>query len=358
MAHFQLPSSKLLPGGSRLFPSGNSGFERLVLEPGKQVALELAGLAPSAQPTVMTTGSDLTAVTVSKLSGSGSTRHFTITANSPGTTWLAAKDAGGNNLGTNPLFLIFVGHFQNYPGFSKDLIADVFRSSDAAKMHVLTQTLFNNWENLFNESSEGNQRNWCKDYEQYKKRCLPCGTVSKVGGSKIWKPIGYHYQNAYYEPIPQAKRNSSLQRADIKYKDTRIEAACKAIQNRLTTGEPSVVGLVYYPGTAIRSDGSFLVTGAGGHSVPIVGCDTNATQFLYIDVYPNGSKLKYLGGHAGRNLFPEFCTFLGIFELQSDASRGTKVLRQQTDSGNFFNDADDSFLEVVSGPIDATSKGT
>lgn len=354
MAHFQLPSSTLFLGGTRLFVSGNSGTERLVLEPGKQVTLELAALAPSVVPKVKTINGDPTVVTVSQLSGSGTKRRLTITTKKPGWANLVAEDAGGKGL-TNPAspFLILVDHFQNHPGLTKDLIADVFRSSDAAKMHVLTRTLFNNWENLFNESSEANQLHWCKDYAKRKIKCLPCGTVSKVGASKIWKLVGYHYKNAYYEPIPQAKRNSSLVRADITYKDTRIDTACKAIQKRLQNGEPSVVGLVYIPEKAIRSDGSFLVTGDGGHSVPIVGCDSTATKFLYIDVFPEGSKLQYKGGHAGKTLFPE-CTFLGMFVI--DTSRGTKVLKQDVGSENFFSGP--SFLEVVSGPIDATSKGT
>ncbi len=354
MTHFRLPHSQLIPGGTRLFADGDRGFERLILETGKSIAMELADVPALAKPIVKATGAVPDTVKISALAGSGTRRRFTITGNRPGMAGLLAEDGRGNHLGTNPLFFVFVGHFENHPTMETDLIANVFRSSDGAKMHILARMLFNNWENLFNESSEANQLHWCENYAKHKKTCLPCGTVSKAGGSKIWKPIGYHYKNTYYDPIPQAKRNSTLVRADIRYTDKRIDAACQAIKKRLEAGEPSVVGLVYIPESAIRQDGTFLVTGKGGHSVPIVGCNSAATRFLYIDVYPNGSKLVYGGGHAGKNLFPNECTHLGLFEI--DSSRGTKVLRQHVDSENFFSGP--SFLEVVSGPIDATSKGT
>jgi hypothetical protein len=48
MQYFQLPPSKLFPAGTRLFIFLNFGMERLVIQTGKQVTLELAGLASHA----------------------------------------------------------------------------------------------------------------------------------------------------------------------------------------------------------------------------------------------------------------------------------------------------------------------
>ncbi|WP_246206209.1 hypothetical protein [Propylenella binzhouense] len=343
MIHFRIPPShRALPAGARPFLVGDSGIERVIVQTGKRVRLEIAGIAKS-RTTLTTSVTPAGSLLISDLAPAGTKRGFALTAVRPGSSILAVTDGDGNGASV----FVSVGDFKNHSGLDQDLIANVFRGTDLAKMHVLTRTLFNNWENLFNESSEGNQLHWCANYATKKQRCLPCGTVSKVGGSLIWTPVDYHYEHAYYEPIPQGKRNASLTRADIKYDSARLDQARQAIRKRLERGEPSVVGLVYIPSSAIRSDGSFNVTGSGGHSVLIVGCDSAAKTFLYIDVYPNGSKFHYKGGHAGQEHFP-LCNFLGMFEVFDDG-RGTPALRQQTASENFFSGA--SFLEVVSGPI-------
>ena len=53
MAQFQLPHSTLFPGGTWLLIAGTSSLERLVLQTGKQVTLELTGLASSSDKPVV-----------------------------------------------------------------------------------------------------------------------------------------------------------------------------------------------------------------------------------------------------------------------------------------------------------------
>lgn len=363
MAHFQLPHSGLFPGGTRLHVEGSSGIERLVLQTGKLVNLELAGLAaaaatPAIRQVPLASLSDLAGlfgssapvgpnvVIVSALTGSGTKRNFTVKADRAGLAALMTD-------GASPLF-ISSGNFENHveaapTRLKHDLIAGVFKASDPAKMHVLTRTLFNNPDNLFNENLDANQT-FCAV-----KPCLPCGSVSKARGSAIFSPVDYDYQD-YFKRLSSA--DVALARAGdrkaVKYDNDRLKRGCEAIKKRLEKGKAPVVGLVYNLSAAVQSNGDLSVTGNGGHSVPIVGCNEAATKFLYIDVYPDGSKLKYTGGHAGRDLFPGECNFLGMFELVDDAARGTKVLRAQpgTDgpSGVF---AGSQFLEVVSGPLSA-----
>ena len=151
-----------------------------------------------------------------------------------------------------------------------------------------------------------------------------------------------------------AAARASLRREDVKYDEARLKRGCQAIQKRLSKGIPSVVGLVYNPSNAVQPDGTFNETGEGGHSVPIVGCDANATNFLYIDVYPKGSRLKYLGGHAGKDLFPDECNYLGVFELTNDTARGSLVLRAPSGTaGPSMVFSGQQYLEVVSGPLTA-----
>jgi hypothetical protein len=218
MAQFQLPPSKLFPGRTRLFVVGDSGQERLTLQIGKQVTLELVGLtSPSAKPTVVqvelqTLMQQVTVqslmdlarlvvgipaapdvLSVSALAGGGTRRSFTVKALRAGIAALVSE-------GVSPL-LIAAGDFKNHDGFDRDLIADVFCGSDSAKIHVLTRTLFSNIDNLFNEESEGNQRHWCSHYPPT--RCLPCGSVAVDGSRAIFHAsVNYDYQ-PYNKSIPE-----------------------------------------------------------------------------------------------------------------------------------------------------------
>jgi hypothetical protein len=359
MLNFQLPPSRLAPAGTRLFVSGNSGLERVVIQTGKQVTLELAGLpGSSSKPTIrqvplnsttdligvllpaLSTGPDV--VSISAPVGSGTKRTFTMKGDRPGMAAVIAEDS-------NPL-LVVVGSFLNDPDFDIDLIADVFRASDAAKTHVLTRLLFSNRDNLFNEDSAANQQQWCPPGG-----CLPCGTVSKVGASAVFHPVDYDYQ-PYNKPVPgmqTAAARTALKREDVKYDEARLKRGCAAIKSRLAKGIPSLVGLTYIPSSAVQANGTFNETGDGGHTVPIVGCDANATKFLYIDVYEEGSKLKYKGGHAGRDLFPDECHHLGVFELVNDPARGSFVLRARVGTAASAVFDGNQFLEVISGPLTA-----
>jgi hypothetical protein len=280
-------------------------------------------------------------VSVSALTGSGTKRSFSVKAVRPGAAALVAK-------GASPL-VVFTGVFKNHAGFEfRDLIADVFRSSDPAKMHILTRM-------LFNEESKANQKpeHWCKPGQR--DGCLPCGTVAKVGAKAVFhNGVEYDYQ-PYSKPVPgmgTAEARARVKREDVKYDEARLKRGCHAIQKRLAKGMPSIVGLVYNLSAAVQANGTLNETGDGGHSVLIVGCNADATQFLYIDVYPGGSKLKYLGGHGGTGLFPWECNYLGVFEWTDDRARRCPVLRARpgTDgpSGIFSGE---QFLEVVSGPL-------
>ena len=54
MANFQIGHSALFPDGAELFANGKSGDEKLVLHAGNKIQLELAGMADSASPPVIT----------------------------------------------------------------------------------------------------------------------------------------------------------------------------------------------------------------------------------------------------------------------------------------------------------------
>jgi hypothetical protein len=351
MAHFQLPMQRrpfsTTIGGTRAYLSGSSGDEAIVIEMGKPVTIEVVGVTGAA-PTITqlplaglvaqvriflgsgasTPSSWPDILSLSALSGKGAKRSLTITPIRPGAAVLQVD-------GTNPVG-VFVGNFKNHPGMQHDLIANVFRASDPAKTHVLMRLLHNNADNLFNEQSDYNVGRW---------KPLACGTVSKVGGAAVFfEKLNYDYKEYYRKPIGGRTRDK------IKIDNAKLDASLKAIQARLAKGIPSVVGLVYDPSSAIDRKGDINVTGTGGHSVPIVGCSADRKKFLYIDVYQEGSKLKYGGGHAGHHLFPHACDYLGLFEVKHDALRAIDILRSTTPGrDSVFHGS--QFLEVVSGPL-------
>jgi hypothetical protein len=344
MAHFQLARERrpfwTFIGGSRLFLSGNSGTEAIFIELGKSVTLQLAGTG-NASPAISqfvrpASTTDAASRVMGFLSGqpagpdvvsvSSFGQRVTLRGIQSGTCVLMI----GGQVG----LVVQVGQFKNHPTLEHDLIAQVYRSADPEKMHELNRMLFNDPDNLFNENSSGNIKRW---------KPLACGTVSKVGGAAIfYGPLNYDEKEYYKRPI------AGKSRADVKIDSTKLDRGRSAIGARLAKGQPSIVGLIYAE-SAIQK-GAVNVTGTGGHTVLIVGCSKDLRQFLYIDVWQDGSKLKYEGGYAGRALFPDPCNELGLFEIRHDPVRKIDILRSTTPGDDpVFNGS--QFLEVVAGPL-------
>ena len=357
MANFQIGHSALFPDGAELFANGKSGDEKLVLHAGNKIQLELAGMADSASPPVITadTASVLHWTDAKKV---GNKWVFTLDATGAGRVTLSAVDSKGRKA---PDLTVFAGVFKNHKDLKgeleEDLIADVYRGHDSAKMHAITRILGNDVDNLANENSVANVKQWGS---------LACGTVAKVTGRELfYRPIEYDYQQ-YYKTIATKMENGRqvwkiADRAEVKYDSARLSQGEKAIQARLKKGQPSIVGITYIPSNAITPGGSLRETGSGGHTVLIVGCDKDAKRFLYFDPYgpdaantddSHGSNLQYLGGMDGLNTFPAKCRYLGMFEEIDDPARGGPVLRQDPatiDPVGLWTGK--QYLEVVSGPM-------
>ena len=267
-----------------------------------EIAPGIVGSGPSSLPS----WPDI--LSLSTLSGGGPKRSLTMTAVRPGAALLFVN-------GSNPLG-VFVGSFKNHPGMQHDLIADVFRPPTPRRC-TFSRASCATMRITFSTSSRAyNVGRWGP---------LACGTVSKVGGAAVFfERLDYDYKEYYRKPVTGRTRD------DINIDSAKLDTGLKAIQARLAKGIPSVVGLVYSPSTAITRGGDIDVNGTGGHTVPIVGCSADRKKFLYIDVYQEGSKLKYEGGHAGPDLFPDDCDYLGLFEVKRDASRGIDILRSTT----------------------------
>jgi hypothetical protein len=228
-----------------------------------------------------------------------------------------------------PPLRVCVGNFKNHSGLETDLIASVCRGSDVPKIFELQRLLDNNLNNLFNENSDANIAHWGE---------LACGTVAKGGGIELFsKETNYSY-HSYHIPVKSVDK-----RSDVVYKPGVIPKAAAAIKKQLKIGVPVLVGVVYNPSTAMLEGGELSVTRGGGHTVFIVGSDAKGEKFLYVDPYPQSSKLRYEGGMA-ECPFPRVCNFLGTFEI-GDLYDRKGILRQSAGTVGVLNE-----LEIVSGP--------
>jgi hypothetical protein len=337
MAEFWLGHSDLFPAGARV--------EKIVVQSGKQITLELKDWPKDSGKPKLSVSPAPSQVSVSEPVATGGKWRFTVKAHGAGAPRLAAVAADGRALG---VLQVFAGPFRNHrpEGEGRDLIADVFRSGDPAKALAFTQLLTNDPDNLFNEKSAANVRHWGE---------LACGTVGKWGGAHLINPkTEYEDQKpgkpggSLHEPIDLTKKDTKT-RADVLYKKGTIDKVGRAIKKNLDSGLPVLVSLAYNV-KDMRLDryGDLVHTGPGAHTVLIVGCNNDGTEFLYVDVWPDGSRLKYTGGPAAYDVFPEKCKQLGVFKVMPDAVRDTDILRTRPDTQGFF--AGDSFLEVIFGP--------
>jgi hypothetical protein len=296
---------------------------------GRTVTLGQAGTVPDGTKTKLPdiTSSDDHVVKVGRILRRGAHEQaFEASATGDGIAWLSCM-AGGAVAGT-PLG-VCVGKFEHHTDMAIDMIADAFRTGDAIKIVQLQRLLDNNFDNLFNENSDANERQW---------GALACGTVAKVGGIKSFSNKTDYAYHSYHMPLKKVES-----RSDVTYRPGVIAKAAAAIKAKLKTGVPVLVGVVYNPSTAMLSGGELEVTRGGGHTVLIVGCNDGGTKFLYIDPYPKSSHLRYEGGMS-RSPFSVTCEFLGTFEI-GDLYGRTGILRQSAGSVGILGE-----LELVSGP--------
>jgi hypothetical protein len=300
--------------------------ELLRLQAGSVVTLMQSGLVLGTKQLPEIVSSDETVVRVSRVASRGSTsQQFQITANAPGSAWLSGKSAGSSTVA--PL-RVCVGNFKNQDGLTIDLIASACRSSDPTAILEFQRLLDNISDNLFNENSDANIDHWGQ---------LACGTVAKVGGMQLLSRKTNYSYHTYHMPLKRVDN-----RSDVQYKPGIISKAAAAIKRQLKTGVPVLAGVVYDPSTSMLQGGELAVTRGGGHTVLIVGSDEKGEKFLYIDPYPESSKMQYQGGMAAYP-FP-VCNFLGTFEIGDLAGR-TGILRQSAATVGVLGE-----LEIVSGP--------
>ena len=390
MAHFQVPDDRKLedtssglrpwpnsPVGYRLFVEGNGGGERIGVQQGEELELQLtAGKNLSIETTQAQVARNIARhsnqnpaevlkrnpgpVSVSQPVAASDKHKFKLKAVSAGETFLNAWD-GTNNKAT---LRVVVGNFENDPGMEVDRIARVCRGNDPLKIHALQRMLSNNNTHM---NANGETPNGDNIFEQNapsnfhaKFGNMTCGLVAKFRSDQVFENIATVTDDWYKAAIHEPLKGRISTRSDIKYKPEKVESLRKAIVAALNEKPPKAVrvGVLDNPKRMTpRNNGTFVAYDEGGHTVLIVGCDKSGTKFMYIDPWGGGSKLEYKGGIAG-NKFPVACRHLGILEVTHDPARRLKasdtrpnIIQQSALTQGSFSFANGYFLEVIAAPL-------
>ena len=331
MPHFELKDK------TRFFIKDTSGDESIPVHTGNKVALQQWGGADQTgkvMPQLYLATPNPASANILDLKTTGIIQSFTLHGKSTGTTVLNGKNLEGYDCVFR--LQVVVGEYKSYDNWKVDLLASTLgRSSDGAKIYALQRLLHNNDDARYNQKSEAN-------VSKYGGSMLACGSVCSDVSKSLFGTVSEEWQ-AYHKPLKKLEK-----REDLEYDQTTMQRAVAAIRKHLGEGRPVRVGCTHHFETSMlaKVNGIVQPNRSGGHFVVIVGCNDTGDQFLYVDPWKTGSKLKYTGGIAGSLPMPE-CLHLGLFTLRSEA-RGP-VLRQDKKSEFGFTGA--SALEVVIGPL-------
>jgi hypothetical protein len=328
VANFQLKD------GTRL-ESKVHGDDRIAIHLGKRVELYQAGGqdASGAMPKIVASKPGIVNISnVQKVSAD--LQKFTIEAIAEDQLALLGVDAAGARI-VEPL-VVTAGKFKNHERMVIDLLAEKLgQSSDPVKIHTLRRLLENDSANLFDQFHQDNVARYGSP--------LACGRVVydrwndlKVGQANGWDNKRYHRWLA----------RTPARLEDVKYDQATVERAQRKIRQILEKKTAVRVG-VSLAGAATRMTvigGDLVAYHAGGHYVLIVGCNSAADEFLYVDPLPSASRLEYEGGiQVLANPGSHECNHLGIFQVHRDpaAVEGRKYFLTSSLAGT----------EVIRGPL-------
>jgi hypothetical protein len=391
VTHFQAPADKKFdavhdlsvwpstPETYRFFVTGTSGDERIGIQLGQRIELQLTAgkdclIETSEHRTVRLRPepSTLAAFTqqpvwVEDTDATSDQYKFTVFANKAGKTTLTATDRAGT---TKASLQVVAGNFDYDPDMQADLIADICRGSESFKILALQQMLhsvFVGWGDanhttisISNNQSIFSQQATPNISSDPKVLNMTCGIVARYRAEQVFPKVlaptaDWYRVGAIHEPVS----SRITDRKQVKYRPERVEALRGQIVRALTDGNAVRVGVLDDPVKAgmAPENGNLVAYRAGGHTLLIVGCSKNGQEFLYIDPWTGGSMMEYKGGIAG-NAFPGQCVQIGKLIVAHDPDRrvaptggANNIIRTHIDTQALFRYDNNSYLEVVSAPF-------
>lgn len=235
-----------------------------------------------------------------------------------------------------------VGIIKNHTGMEVDLLAELIGRSNDAKKNLIYQMILDGDYNGFRgdmfKFHPYNQEGLKPDGSPKRQGdALRCGTEMEEFGASFMGGASLNYY-PIHKPRPDLANKGTVSRTVLQYDSGTLDRAVTAIKNLLKKKKPVRVVVVDQPNITFAYNGAIN----NQHFVMIVGF--GGDSFLYIDPWPTGSKLKYLGGIDGNYQ----TMFMGIFKYET----GKGILQDTALCGGAFggNGFESNFLEVVSGP--------
>lgn len=368
MAHFQVPNTQVFgavkyplgnwpnsPAGFRLFISGTGGVEKIGIENGQTLTLQLTsgrGCRIETEEMYNARNGNRSSIphkiSVSPDTATADIQLFTIKGIANGAALLSARDSADRSVAE---LFVAVGKFENHADMEKDLIAEVMKGNDSLRIHALQRMLNNNEDNIFNQKAPSNINTSTGSD-------MTCGMVANDRGLQIFQKstLVTHdwYLGAIHEPLSQKVKKD---RSNLRYSSKKVAALAQKVGATLRKGEAVRLAVVDSPEIMQPRNGKLVAYDAGGHTVLVVGCNKANTEFLYIDPWFNGSKMEYKGGF-NLNRFATTCEQIGLFVVEYEKSRAidpkdTKpnIIRQKSTTYGTFKPANSNTLEVVAGPF-------
>lgn len=261
---------------------------------GNKLKLALDRSLPSVTLTVLPDNVPA-ASTLFTLKGSAVTGEFGVTACVAGTTNRYSEDLKVQ-VGNNPT---------KQPGYTVDLLSDVALNGNALQVYRYSRIIMRDPPDnthILSQRTTG---------------ALNCGDTAAAYGvisnrdpnfylnlpiykAKIIFSKPVYVQNQLYYLPPKSDKM-----VDLRFNAVHVRNGIAKIKKLLSDGHPVRVRLIHHDGFArpvIRGDWRT-------HYLTIIGF--SATKFLYLDPWPNGSKLQYDGGMYSRR----WIAFMGELEF-------------------------------------------
>lgn len=285
---------------------------RLTMPLAKPVDIYLTGLDSSGGHLTIKPSRNQFVDIVRSTTVSANRQCITIKGKSPGWEQLEAIDGSGR---VYDMLKIITGELTAH--LRHDLLSSqLANSNDSRLLHLLRQILENQAGNTFDQRSPANVARFGSP--------LACGKVVQAN----WNDLGFNKVHvdlvAYHEKL--ASRITSHDQ--VTYNEATLRLGCKSIERLLSSGTAVLVGIMLDPKAMNVQNGEFVCYHAGGHYALIVGCDSAAERFLYIDPLAGVSSLKYAGGHNEFDSFKDPCKHLGILMYKKDPTNPIPGRRQ------------------------------
>jgi len=227
--------------------------------------------------------------------------QFTIEAvpNASGITYI--WDTGGTD---NDILSLRVGNVLNHTGMKFDLIADLGRSENPFNVWVyrrifdpanndlgnktVRQEIFKDWQDRLADQPL-KQNTDPKDSSKWN-----CGAfIDSFNRASFGSSHDVWGMRDYIKPMK--KNGSGLLIKSIEFLNDEIKAGARRMKNALAQGTATVLFVVHDDKFATDQNGHIRASNLT-HFVSVVGCNEAGTEFLVLDPWPGGMRLRYRSG--------------------------------------------------------------